>query len=389
MATDTAHSTFAKFTNHSFPVNLFDLINKIGNIQIVTYYELAEELEVSVDYVINKIGRSTDGFTLNRGKQFIIVYNSDTNTNIVERIRYTIAHEIGHIVMGHFNDDDTILRRGGLDSKQYDVLEKEAETFAHELLIPTYIIDTTWSSEYIQETFDVSKQVANNSLETKEKLSWIKPTKEVAPLYFKQKISLKKRKLLYYSPTRDQHILKKNILFLTGKKTYFYCQSCHNVETINNQEINFCPICGSYELEKYDDQNYIYFHETKERYCMTYSELKVDKEGRLIENCPICGNDHVSNNFCSVCGVSIINKCSGLRKIDSNWDNGYEEDMPCEGPLLGSDRYCPKCGAESTFYNNNLLKDWNFSKNEPNFLVDFDPFDKTYNFDVSEDSLPF
>lgn len=373
MATVKAHSAFAKFTNHSYPVNLLDLISKMGNIEIATYHEFAEEIGTTVDYVANKIGKTTDGFTLNRGNQFIIVYNSDTNINIVERIRYTIAHEIGHIFMGHFNDGDTILRRGGLDLKKYNVLEREAETFAHELLVPTYIIDTTWSSEYVQETFDVSSQVANNTLTTKAKLPWIKPTREVADLYFKQKIFFKKRKLLYYSSTRDENFLNKNILFLFAKKTYFFCRACHNVEKIYKQEINFCPICGENSLEKYDDQNYIYFHETKERLLMAYSELKVEENGRLNENCPICGNNHVSNNFCSVCGVSIINKCSGMRKIDSDLNDGYEEDMPCEGPLLGSDRYCPKCGAESTFFKNGLLKEWYAG----------------IPLDISDDDLPF
>lgn len=73
------------------------------------------------------------------GSDFLIVY--DERIGYDKRIRWTIAHEIGHIVLGHLIDfDKTALCRGGLTEKEYKVLETEAHYFACELLSPKTII---------------------------------------------------------------------------------------------------------------------------------------------------------------------------------------------------------------------------------------------------------
>lgn len=382
MATSAAHCTFASYTNHTFPLNLLDIISKIGNIEVSTYLEFALEIGQTVDYVANKIGRTTDAFTMNRGNEFIIVYNPDLSVNIPERIRFTLAHEIGHIVMEHFKDGDMILRRGGLSEEKYKILEIEAETFAQELLAPTYLIKKNWTPTYISDTFDVSPAVSKITLNKKKKYSWIKPTYSVKDLYLKKKISLGKRVFLYSNTSRE-NILKRTIPFvyeLFKSHSYYYCPTCGNIEKTIELSINYCPICRNSKMQVFDEYNYTYFHETKERKSVSYKSLKVDEEGRLIENCPICGNDHVKDNFCSVCGVPIVNKCSGMSKTGDNWNGGYEEDQPCTGALIGSDRYCPKCGSESTFYFHGLLKDWNTE-------ID-DPF-QSPTVDINDVKLPF
>lgn len=69
-----------------------------------------------------------------------------------------------------------------------------------------------------------------------------------------------------------------------------------------------------------------------------------------------------------------------MHKTSDNWNNGYEESNPCEGTLLGSDRYCPKCGAESTFFYYDLLKKWN---------TETPKFETSAILDVSDNDLPF
>lgn len=377
MATATAHRTFANHTNHTYPLNLLDIINDIGNIETSTYSELASEIGKTVDYVAKKIGRTNDAFTMNRGNEFIIVYNSDLSANIPERIRFTLAHEIGHIVMNHFDNGDLILRRGGLSEKKYRKLEIEAETFAQELLAPSFLMNSKWTQKFVCNTFDVSEAVAKITLNKKNKYPWIKPTHFVRSLHENQRIQLGERKFLYSNPMRE-NILKERIPFLYTlfkKCTYYFCPNCKNAEKTLEEEIRYCTICGNDKLQIFSEDNYVFFHETKERETMTYKSLKVDEAGRLTDDCPICGNDHVRDNYCSVCGIFIFNKCSGMRKTDDNWNGGYEEDQPCEGPLLGADRYCPKCGAESTFYWNKLLKEWNYKEKS---VVD-----------ISEEDLPF
>ncbi|HIB1875247.1 TPA: ImmA/IrrE family metallo-endopeptidase [Enterococcus faecium] len=380
-ATFQAHRTFYFMTNKEYPVNTLQIVKKLPNTKLATYEEFANAIHQSVDFVSQEIGKNNDAFTLSRGEEFIIVYNSDLTTNIVERIRFSIAHELGHIILDHFTSGDLILTRGGLSEKRYKKLEKEADTFARELLAPTFLMQPgKWSIKQVCDIFDVSKKVAEISLNSKKKYPWIKPIYPLNLLFKDQEIRFNKRKNILNKRSRDYQSSNNKIFYLLSQPTFFYCENCHNIEKQYNGEICYCPICGKKRLEKIKETQYYIFHETKERFFLPYSTLKVDNEGRLIENCPICDNDHVSDNYCSVCGVTIINKCSGMHKTSDNWNNGYEESVPCEGTLLGSDRYCPKCGAESTFFYYELLKKWN---------IETQKFETSAITDISDDDLPF
>ncbi|WP_086348059.1 XRE family transcriptional regulator [Candidatus Enterococcus clewellii] len=382
-ATFIAHRVFGSFTDCSFPVNILQLCNNLYKTKLATYEEFADEIGKSIDYVAKTIGKNNDAFTLNRGGEFIIVFNDDIVDNVVKRIRFSIAHEVGHIMLSHFNDGDLVLTRGGLTEEKYKVLEIEADKFAQELLLPTFLVNEDSSIETLSKTFDVSKQVAKIALNAKQKYPWIKATLPYRALFRSKQnrikfISLKSARLI---EARDSMNFHSFIQRLWIKPNYYFCIHCKNVDKTLETEVFYCPICGSKELEVVSEKNYFLFHEQKEREMMSYSSLEVDNEGRLTENCPICSNDHVSDNYCSVCGIGVINSCSGMRKTNDNWNNGYEEEEACEGPLLGSDRYCPKCGCESTFSFNGLLKPWDY--------VSTNPSASTFQIDIADDQLPF
>ncbi|EGP4808374.1 ImmA/IrrE family metallo-endopeptidase, partial [Enterococcus faecium] len=157
-ATFQAHRTFYFMTNKEYPVNTLQIVKKLPNTKLATYEEFANAIHQSVDFVSQEIGKNNDAFTLSRGEEFIIVYNSDITTNIVERIRFSIAHELGHIILNHFSSGDLILTRGGLSEERYKILEKEADTFARELLAPTFLMQPEkWSIKQVCDIFDVSK----------------------------------------------------------------------------------------------------------------------------------------------------------------------------------------------------------------------------------------
>ena len=64
---------------------------------------------------------SPDGFSLRQGRRYIIVYN-DAPHIPASRVRFTLAHELGHYTLGHLRDGD----------KE----EAEANCFARNLLAP-------------------------------------------------------------------------------------------------------------------------------------------------------------------------------------------------------------------------------------------------------------
>jgi Zn-dependent peptidase ImmA (M78 family) len=74
------------------------------------------------------------------------------NTNRSSRIRFTLAHELGHIILRHEHHDD--------------VSEKEANLFADELLIPTEILIHKRLDDpvNISREFNVSLEAAENKL---------------------------------------------------------------------------------------------------------------------------------------------------------------------------------------------------------------------------------
>lgn len=369
-------------TNKVYPVNIVDLIEKLPNTLLATYDEFANWIKKDVDFVAKRVAKNNDAFTLNRNDEFIIVYNSNITENIVERIRFSVAHEIGHILLNHFDTGDSILMRGGLSEGKYKILEDEANKFAQELLAPTFIMDTNnWNIDKVRDIFDVSKEVAKITLENKCKYPWIKAKYPLNTHLNLSSIKFNKRKSSLQKNVRNfvEYKRKNKLRYLIDKPYFHLCNTCFNVERYYGKKISFCTICGKQTQKLFSENDYFVFHETKERLYMTYSELKVDDFGRLNENCPICGNDHISDNYCSVCGVYIINKCSGVSEENLN-DNSNVISPCCEDTLWGADRYCPKCGCVSTFYLNKLLDDWN----SQNYLSI-----QNNNIDISDDTLPF
>lgn len=87
------------------------------------------------------------------------------NQDIATRQRFTIAHEIGHILLHHDNldvDFDVVdYRNNGISSRK----ENEADSFAASLLIPTIRAKRVWTFfedvDDFAEEFKVSKMAAS------------------------------------------------------------------------------------------------------------------------------------------------------------------------------------------------------------------------------------
>lgn len=125
-----------------FPIDVFLLAKKMGI--IVSRYS-----KFDIDERAVLMNGSDDGMPWRSGNQIYIAYN---DLRIKTRIRFTIAHEIGHVVLGH--------------TESTEENESEADFFARNLLVPPCVlleknIDT---EENIMLTFNVSLSVATYSL---------------------------------------------------------------------------------------------------------------------------------------------------------------------------------------------------------------------------------
>mgnify|MGYP001171389736 FL=1 len=109
-----------------------------------------------------------DGYTIykikNNKKKYKICVDP---YGMVERIRFTIAHEIGHIVLGHFEEYSNML----LTDEEAYILDKEADMFAGEILMPYkyMLIYHNWSIKGLTYRFHVSKEAVKVRLSVLEK----------------------------------------------------------------------------------------------------------------------------------------------------------------------------------------------------------------------------
>ncbi len=122
------------------PICGFNLARELG-IKCIPYSSLSLKKQSAC------IQLSEEGFTLDR----TIYYN---DFQIPTRVRFTIMHEIGHIMLDHLEDDD--------------VAELEANFFAGFILVPPVLVyahDRTndMDQDQIKKLFDVSNPVAENT----------------------------------------------------------------------------------------------------------------------------------------------------------------------------------------------------------------------------------
>lgn len=133
----------------SFPINAMSVCQKLG-IELKSYNQFNSNVYQSV------IRASEDGIVAKIDNQYVIYYNPSKD---VERIRFTVFHEIGHIRLRHLIHDDEN--------------ETEANFFACYFLVPTVLIHTFGFNciQDIMDKFWVSFSVASHSFDRYKK--WI------------------------------------------------------------------------------------------------------------------------------------------------------------------------------------------------------------------------
>lgn len=136
---EAVYNIYQSFDQIRFPMDLPNVITLFPNCRIMTYETLAVVSGETHDEII-KTCESFDGCTKYSpatGHYLILVNDSSCNSRCAGRIRWTIAHELGHIICGHFTEL-TSVRTGEMQSSEIDnkEMEEEADFFAASLLAP-------------------------------------------------------------------------------------------------------------------------------------------------------------------------------------------------------------------------------------------------------------
>lgn len=312
-----------RFEIEEYPINLNNVINclkSIGlNIDIDTYSAFAKFKNTTVDHVVKNTFKSKDGATafVSQINTYIIFYNDKTSSE--GRKRWTISHELGHILLKHYKKmSPVILMRSGLSKIKYKAFEDEADHFAKLLLChPLVLIECNLnSSQQIAQKCRISKQAASNRV---------------------LEVTKNKNRTIRDSNEWDCLIVDHFYNFINRK----HCMNCDHL--FYNKDTIYCPICGQCEL-KWEDKGMVYD-----------DGFELDENGHVYM-CPICQNQDISldRDHCRICGTYLINQCSNA----DGHEEGYNYIEACGKPAHKNSRYCEYCGSTTTFFNWELLKPW-------------------------------
>ena len=116
-----------------FPLNCMDYFETFG-VVVWTYSELAYVKNEPIDVIAKSL--PSDAFLYLDKKEWVY-YLLLNDTKPKKRQIFTMAHEIGHIELGHFIEFDV----SNLNDKQRYILDVEANIFASNVLAPVNLID--------------------------------------------------------------------------------------------------------------------------------------------------------------------------------------------------------------------------------------------------------
>jgi Zn-dependent peptidase ImmA (M78 family) len=153
-ATERAYETLI-YNDTNFPIDLYNIKIPNQKIRIISMQEYSTLTGIEMRD-LTQDGAFTEGYTVieENKNRATIFYNDDIESK--ERKRFTIAHEIAHIVLKHQDHNEQN--------------EQEADTFASQLLLPHCILERlihlgkNVTPKYLNEKFGLSLSASKISL---------------------------------------------------------------------------------------------------------------------------------------------------------------------------------------------------------------------------------
>lgn len=136
-----------------FPIDVKTIKIPNNNIKFVSYKDYANSVNIDVN-ILNNNGEFKDAMIYRKDKNCLILYNNETSNK--GRMLWTLAHEMGHLVLNH--------------SDQNEISEIEANTFASQLLLPQCVLKALFlggkkiTIPYLQSRFGLSVSAAKSCL---------------------------------------------------------------------------------------------------------------------------------------------------------------------------------------------------------------------------------
>ena len=144
----------------SFPVQPLGVLGRMQNCRHISYAKLAMESGQSVAEISRSLGSNDGCTTYDRVNfRFLVAINYEGKSRT--RIRWTTAHELGHILSGHF-EELASCGKSYASPSELEYMEEEADYFAASFLAPIAAlrIMRPKNAADIRDWFDLSQTAA-------------------------------------------------------------------------------------------------------------------------------------------------------------------------------------------------------------------------------------
>ena len=301
---DITLNRLRKAEDRAIPIDIKRVVAAQGNCRLVPFSRHMAKFGMSYAEMVG-FAETDDActFYLANEDKYLIFFNDVDHIMLSSyRYRWSIAHELGHVILRHhLLSNSTKLFRNQLSKEEYKRFEDEADCFASYLLVPhvALYISRVRTQEDLRKYCKISKAAAD--VRISEYNQWLENNRY--PDWDR----------------RDLRLLKIHRI----AKCRQYCEVCHNIFYDNTAK--FCPICGHFTTLIEEDTS-----------DMIYDDfIELDDDGR-VEECVTCSNQDVPEDgtFCQICGAPVVNRCTN---------------PACQKPALGNARFCIHCSAPTTF----------------------------------------
>ena len=331
----------------SFPLDMKGMISAFGRqVLLRTYAEAEKEGKyaglcrqsrdgfcVRVENVLLREGKGTL-----EGPAWIIFYNEKAPE---ARIRFTLAHETGHIALAHHRRLGTDALYGRRDSPEYAAAERRADAFAAGLLAPAPAAERLLREHgFAWREAQEDWQIADPEAPMLRNLGKT-PNPEV---------------LLMAAFGLSQPAANRRLAELAGERAFWEKAAPAlraAAEKIPQRAGWICTVCGTRRRggSRYCTGCGNGFHYAFRDPGAFSRPGPETRENGQFEFCSVCGNREYPAGaaYCPVCGAPVVNECENALHPDGDFIRSGMEVIRGTHRCRPTDIYCGECGMVTAF----------------------------------------
>ena len=273
------------------------------------------------------------------GYNWNIYYN---DSSLEARIRFTLMHELGHVLLGHHQTLNTDTITGKEDDPEYRAADAQADQFSINILAPAPAVFQLLK----EHGFSCLKatggrwKLTNRNAPFLRYLGKLPDPVELITVAFGLSQAAAERRL---AELNDELAIwldldERLYHFITGMahRSGWYCWVCN---TRRRTTSPYCPGCG---------KGWDYIYKDHGRFSRPVMSLR--KNGQFAF-CSVCGNTEFPDDaaFCPVCGCPVINECENAYHTDGDFIRSGMHIVRGTHRCRPTDIYCGTCGVLTAF----------------------------------------